>query len=661
MHSPYTTQPLDALMGAQTSVGLVLGSLLIAKPLRPRPATALLLLAIALAVLTPVIPELLRNLGLLVPERPTLVLLELAGASAALASALTRRRALTATAVIGTGALFWALRFFTESDWELAAAHLALDGLLIGVHWRGAAEARAIDGTADSPADAPARAHERDERVIFVAATVAAAVVSYVVLRGRTNSGDEWANTYQAALFAKGRAFGAAPACGEAFRSFYVFQYLGRAFGMYTPGWPLFMAPFAAVRAPWLAGPASTGILAVAMARLGRRAASGFAPGQVRPSAELVRASGWLTAAAVALSPIVLINGASRYPHVFVAAMFAWSVELLCAAASARAAGVDPRRSRVTGALLGACVAFMLSARPADGATLGVGLAAYFVFALARRRLDWRVVGAAAATFAAIAGLTLVILRLQLGRWFATGYSLNEIFYPWNVPKWSVPRPSEYRWGVPLATGAYFWWPCSPAVALAGLAALFGDARRLASMFLLSALPVFALYSMSELGRGFDFGYGPRYSLVHLVPMGVGTGVVLARLWDMGRSPSIGRAAVLAGGPAAVALAAAALGVIRIAPLVYVPTYADVHEHNRMHDAIDRAALDDAVVFGGQGLNNTDPMDLTENLPLELYDHQSVLIAIDRGPEAVRCVRERYGSRSFYRALPGDPARIVPF
>jgi hypothetical protein len=156
---------------------------------------------------------------------------------------------------------------------------------------------------------------------------------------------------------------------------------------------------------------------------------------------------------------------------------------------------------------------------------------------------------------------------------------------------------------------------------------------------------------MSELGRGYDFGYGPRYSLVHVVPMGVGTGLVLARLWDLARSPSIGRAAILAGGPAAVALAAVALGVIRIAPLVYPPTYADVHEHNRLHDAIDRAALEDAVVLAGSGLNNTDPMDLTENLPLELYEHQSVLIALDRGPEAVRCVQEHYGSRHFYRAV----------
>jgi hypothetical protein len=360
----------------------------------------------------------------------------------------------------------------------------------------------------------------------------------------------------------------------------------------------------------------------------------------------------------MALNPLVLINGASRYPHVFVAAMFAWSVELLCSAATP---GLARRHSWKLGALLGTCAAFMLFARPGDGATLGIGLALYFALALARRRLDWRAAAGAAAAFAAVGGVSLVILRLQLGRWLSTGYSLNEIIYPWNVPKWSIPGPGDYRWGLPLATGAYFWWPCAPALGLAGLASLSGGARRLAFIFFFSAIPVLALYTTCEYGRGFDFGYGPRYSLVHVVPMGVGTAVVLARLWDLARSPSVHRAAIAAGGPAAVALAAIVVGMIRIAPLVYPPTYADVHEHNRLHDGIDRAGLDNAVVLAGPGLNNTDPMDLTENLPLELYEHQPVLIAIDRGPESVRCVREHSQGRTLYRAIPGDPAGLMPY
>ena len=99
---------------------------------------------------------------------------------------------------------------------------------------------------------------------------------------------------------------------------------------------------------------------------------------------------------------------------------------------------------------------------------------------------------------------------------------------------------------------------------------------------------------------------------------------------------------------------------MRIAPLIYPHTYADVHDHNRLHDAIDASSLRHAIVLGGVGLNNTDPMDLTENLPLELYD-QDVLIAIDRGVDETRCVREEYKGRSFYRAIPGDPVRIIRY
>ena len=66
-------------------------------------------------------------------------------------------------------------------------------------------------------------------------------------------------------------------------------------------------------------------------------------------------------------------------------------------------------------------------------------------------------------------------------------------------------------------------------------------------------------------------------------------------------------------------------------------------------------------MFGGVGLNTTDPLDLTENLPLDLYPNQDVLIAIDRGPEETRCAQEKYRGRKFYRAVATDPVRIVRY
>src|SRR5262249_33088957 len=69
VNSPYTAQPGDAVMAAQTGVGLVLGALVWGRRVRPWPAAALLLGAICLAVMMPVEGDFLRGLGMtLAPE-----------------------------------------------------------------------------------------------------------------------------------------------------------------------------------------------------------------------------------------------------------------------------------------------------------------------------------------------------------------------------------------------------------------------------------------------------------------------------------------------------------------------------------------------------------------------------------------------------------------
>ncbi len=655
MNSPYTSQPGDALMAAQTSVGLVLGAIVWARRVRPWPSTVLLLAAIALAVLLPVEAEFLRGLGATLGPNHAKNALKLAAAMATVAAIATRQRWIAIAAILGEIALWPMTNYIQDCDSDLAATHLALFGLLAGLY-RDKSTAR-VDAAGNAASEPPRlEALGREDVVAFAIGTVLACLVCWLVLHGGTNSADEWANTFQAALFARLHASGGVPHCSEAFRSFWVFQYLGRSFGQYTPGWPYFMTPFVALHVPWLAGPASLGLLAAGVARLGRRAAAGFSPGSPAPTSAHVRAAGWFSLMAVVLSSTLLINGASRYPHVFVAAMFAWSLEATCVVTTA---GLSSRDQRTWGAILGASAALLLATRPADGGTLGLGLFVYFVYALVRRRVAYAAFGVAAAVAAVIGALTLVILRMQLGAWFRTGYSLTETFYPWAKVAWSLPKPNEYRWGIPLATGSYCWWPSSPAVGLAGLALLRGRARRLSFVFFCGTLLLLVFYSLLEFGRGFDLGYGPRYELPTIVPMAVGTGVVLAMLWTKARVRAAGGNALSVGGPAALALAAVVLGIVRIAPLVYPYTYADVHGHNRLRDAIDVASLHNAVVFAGPGLNTTDPMDLTENLPLDLYPQQDVIIAIDRGPDEDRCVEHLYRGRTFYRAVPTDPVRLV--
>ena len=642
-------------MAAQTSVGLVLGALVWARPLRPWAATALLLAAIALAVLLPVEGAFLREMGMTLEPTHTKTVLKLAAALATVAALVTRQWRFALIAAVGEAVLWPITNYIEDCDLELAAAHLAFFGLLVGCF-------RPRFVAIEPPVQGEGRRQVRpdalliDDLVAFGVGTVAACLTCWVVLRGQTDSADEWADTFQAALFAKFHAYGAVPHCSEAFRSFWVYQYMGRSFAQYTPGWPLFMTPFVALRVPWLAGPASLGLLAAGASRLGRRAAAGFSPGTVAPSPEQVRAAGWFAAGAVVLSSTLLINGGSRYPHVFVTAMYAFCIEALCAVSTD---GLSERQQRRYGILLGSSAALILASRPGDGAMLGVGLSAYFFYAVVRRRIEWRSVSTAAAAGGVIGGISLIVLRLQLGEWFRTGYSLTGIVYPWAKLLWSLPKANEFRWGIPIATGSYCWWPCSPAVGLAGLASMRGRSRRIGFIFFFGAIPLLILYTLSEFGRGYDVGYGPRYVLLLVLPMAIGTGVAFAGLWS--RARGAGGPALALGGPFAVAVVAVVLGVVRIAPLVYPYAYADVKAHNRLHDAIDHADLHDAIVFGGPGLNTTDPMDLPENLPLDSYPDQDVLIAIDRSPDEVKCVRDKYRGRTLYRAIPGEPVRIVRY
>ncbi len=643
-------------MAAQSSVGLTLTALLWWRPLRPILATLLLLLAIWLAVLLPVEPEFLQGLGATLSDNHIEKVLRIAAALATISMLLARRWVPLGVAALGEYGLYKLTGYLMESDWELAGAHLAFFGLLIGLCCR---ERRTQFTAPTRPApELHARACLIDDLGVFAVAVLLAGLVSTVVLGRYTSSGDEWADTFQAAVFAKGHAYASMPPCSEAFRSFWVFQYMGRSFSQYTPGWPLFMAPFVAVGAAWLAGPFSLGVLAAGVARLARRAAAGFAPSDRAPDLHELRAAGWLAGLCSILPSTMLINGGSRFPHVFVAAMYAWALEALLRIATPEP---DHRRQWLWGTVLGGTAALMVSARPGDGGMLGVGLFVYALYALIRGRLGLRAIVGGVLACAVMGGWSLWVLRLQLGKWFATGYSLNPLFYAWNKFKWSIPRPDEYRWGFPLATGSYCWWPSAPALGFAGIATLRGRARRMAVAFVFSYVPFTAFYALLEVARRSDHGYGPRYLLPAIVPMAMGTGLMLAKLWTTARSRWFANGAIRRGGPAALALASGVWGLVRIAPLVYPYNYADVMSHNRLHEALSHMDLHNAIVLASGPLTNTDPMDLTENLPLELYPKQDVLIAIDRSPELARCVRDRFPDRRLYRARATPNVEIVPY
>jgi hypothetical protein len=604
-----------------------------------------------LAAIAPILPGFAHGIGIKVGDAFLLHVLKLAAALATAGAAFTRRWRFIAGAVAGEVALWELCDVLPDSDNDLAALHLAFFGLLAGAQVRTLVEP--WSNVAAAPPGQRPIALWVEDACVFGAGVLLGSIVCWVLLHGQTTSGDEWADTYQAALFAKGHAYAKVPKCADALRSYWVFQYEGRAFAQYTPGWPYFMTPFIWLHAPWLAGPASLGVAAAGVGRLGRRAAAELGPTPAGPSSRFARTAGRFAAAALLTSSTVLINGGSRYPHLFVGAMFAWSVEAACAIASA---GLSRRAQWGWGTVLGTAASLAVASRPGDGVAISSGVAAYFVFSVVRRRVGWRSAAGAAASGALIVGLTLVVLRLQLGRWGVTAYALTEKIYPWARVAWGLPQPNEYKHAVPLATGAYCWFPCSPAVGLAGLAALRGRSRRIAFMLGAGGAAILAFYTVITLGRSGAPGYGPRYILPCIVPMATGTGVILAAAWVEARDSAAGAK----GGPLAICATAVGLGVMRLALLLYPFTFADVRLHNRLADAIAAAKLRDAVVFAAPGLSNTDSMDLTENFPLDFYKNQDVLIAIDTGPDGERCVEESFPNRAYYRATPGDSVKFSP-
>jgi hypothetical protein len=655
VHTPYTLDFIGAFMVAQSCAALMLTAFLLFGAFS-FPSRVLLFFGGWLATLAVLIAPTATSLGIVLKADVFRDTLAFSALLATLGAVVARRPVVAGVALLAELPLWWVTGYLKESNSELAALHLAWIGLVVGLLAR-----RPAAGQTEAPGEDVEGSYRRHDLAFFALATFLAALVSVFVMGKHEGSADETAYAFQAAILAKGRAYAITPRCDRFLATFYVFENLGHLFSQYTPGWPLFMVPFVWVRAIWLSGPFSMGFMVWGMARLGRSAMRCCPGEEGPPSPKVIRAAGTWAALLSMLGTSILINGGSRYSHVFVTGLYAWTLEGLLVVTTP---GLGRRRQMHWGVELGCMSALMLATRPADGAFLGFGAALVLVYALARRRVGWRALACATTAFAVCAGAFLVILRLQLGTWWKTGYSLTPVYYPWMAVKYSMPLPNEWRYGLPLATGAYCWWPCSLPLGLVGLATLRGGARRLVIAMALGCLPYMAFMTSLEFGRGFDWGYGPRYAMVLLVPMATGCGVALAPLTVAARRHSLrGGSALAAGGPLALAIFAVASGWLRLVPLLWPP----VADHTRMHSALQRAVenahLHDAVVIAQPGTTGFSPLDLATNMPLDLYPDQDVILAVDQGTpvEAGACFRAAYPQRKLYSAWGVDDVRIAPF
>ena len=629
VHSPYTPFFTDAFLAGHGAIGLILLALVWSGFVQRGASRWLFSTAIALAVFATLLGEFLHAFGF-APAEPALHIEQwsLLTSSAVLVVALWLERRFGIGVALALAAYAtWKLSVWSPTTpCEIAALQLVWIGIGLGA-------VRRVEKREPVGLD-PGRPTQ--DVALFFIAVLAAGLTATLVLSRADGSADEWAYTWQAAVFAKLHVYAAPPPCENAFQSFYVFSSVGRMFAQYTPGWPLFMAPFFACGVVWLAAPVSLGLLAVGVARVARRALA------LDPEASAARigAAGWIAGLSATFATTILLLGASRYAHVLVAALFAWSIEALYVPRQS-----SPRREVGWGLAFGACIAWMGATRPADGAMLSTGLAVVFLYRLVTRAVSMRRVGGAAAGFVACSALTLIVLRLQLGTWFTTGYSMEAVFHPWNVTKYAWPGPTTWKYALPLATGSYAWFPASLAVGFMGIVSLRGRARSITVLLIVSAVFYELYFQYLNIGRGYDWGYGPRYESPFIVFMSVGTGVAIAPLAARALHAHGAGTALRRGGPFAVVIVAAAITLIRLWPLLYPGVYAHVQRHDGLNRKIRELHLTHALVLAEPGTTGFDALDLTENLPIALYPNQDVLIAIDRSRATRLCLRQAFPDR----------------
>lgn len=643
MHLPYTDHYYDAVAIAGEVVGVALAAVLWSRTLATRTATAMLTVAIAMAAL---LPGIIPDLATISPGLTVLPPLQFSATLATLAIFLGKREPwIRVLACLGQAGLLGLTLYVRESDYELAFLHLFWYGLLIGVHllWVAPPSANLLE-----PEDEKPRPSFVVQEVIVFALTVALAfLVTNLVFDRLIYNGDEIANTFQAHVYGHLRAYATLPPCASMFENYWVFRHEGRAFSQYTPGWPMFMGIFARMGVISLAGPVMSGILAVGIGRLSRRLAADLGS-TAESSRRIVAIASVLGPICAMLGPSMLLNGASRFSHTMVCACFAWAIESACVISETN---VSKARAWFWGLGLGTATSLMLATRPTDGATLGVGIFLFFVSAAYRRRIGWRSWVGTALGFGAFGGLSLVLLRLQLGEWFQTAYKLAPLIH-WEAKFiLSLPRPNELKFGVPLATGAYCWWPAAPALGIAGLLrALGGRERRVAFMLLVGGSGLLGFYYFVQFGRGSDDGLGPRYHLPLVVAMSTGGAALLAPLFARVTWRRLADPRVWIWSWLGVLSTSAAMvyGVIRLAPFLYPVAQREYHYSTAPFRGARESGLKNAVVMIIEGHTTETESNMAQNNPMDPNPDVLWLSRHNKAEEA--CVKEHYPGRKWYRA-----------
>lgn len=365
-----------------------------------------------------------------------------------------------------------------------------------------------------------------------VVAACAAALFKWAVFANLPHGWDAIAYVFQAKVFASGWLTAPGVPLPDSFWMEHIVSEPGRRFAIYPPGWPLLMAPFAALGAPHLASAALAGVALLLAALLARR---------VFGASEM-----WLTVGLLLASPFFVFMGTSDFAHLPCAtALLGATVALL--RALDRVPGAEPERrdrasgrahvawSRVAGGAFG--LAFLV--RPYSALLGGAGVFLVALAAAGADRRRWLAVIRSAAPFAAAGALLYAAHNAALtGSPLVSPYRLHAADFSFLGKRgafresvWENAGENAPRMLRALATETW-GWPL-PDLWLFALLPLLrpGDRRAWA---LVGAAGLFI--AGQSLYYFFDLAYGPRLVFEALPWIVIGTAGAMAALWRAARA-----------------------------------------------------------------------------------------------------------------------------
>lgn len=253
-------------------------------------------------------------------------------------------------------------------------------------------------------------------RNFVVGAAIAAAVVSYVLgggpMRSRPLSIDAVVYLLQARALSHGHFGAVIPEPRQLFGARFLFEGAdGRLHGVFPPGFPLFLVPFAVIGVPMLAGPVTAALLVIAQWLLGRA---------------IEGEDGVATRLAIVLSiPSFAraIETSDLLSHAFVAA--------LGTAAVALALLVREKATTLRMLAIGALLGWATSARFLDGLVIGVAVAGILVHAVATRRVTPAQLLLPIVSFVPFVALVLAQNRAASGSWLVPNQSTYFMRSDW--------------------------------------------------------------------------------------------------------------------------------------------------------------------------------------------------------------------------------------